>query len=140
MKNESQIDGITLAGQPSDDELRGLKERGFAMVINNRPAEEFAEPEAPKIPAGIEYVDIPFTSATLAPEHVAQTRAALRAAKGPVLAHCAGGTRSATVVAAAQAEDAGEGLEGALRRIREAGFDVDGTPYGAFLQRYFAAK
>jgi uncharacterized protein (TIGR01244 family) len=137
MKNEGQIDGITVAGQPTDEELRGLRERGFVMVINNRPADELNEPEAPKIPEGVQYVDVSFTSATLAPEHVARTRDALNAANGPVLVHCAGGTRAAVVVAAVQAEDTGEGLEGALRRIREAGFDVDGTPYGTFLQRYF---
>jgi uncharacterized protein (TIGR01244 family) len=137
MKNEATLEGVVVAGQPSDDELRSLAERGFTTVVNLRPAGELAEAEAPKIPAGVEYVEIPFTGDTLAAEHVERMGAVLDAATGPVLVHCAGGTRAAVAVAAAQAERAGDGAAGAFRRIAEGGFDVAGTPYGAFVTRYF---
>jgi uncharacterized protein (TIGR01244 family) len=137
MKNEATIEGVVVAGQPSDDELRSLPARGFATVVNLRPADELAEAEAPKIPAGIEYVEIPFTGDTLSAEHIERLGATLAASSGPVLVHCAAGTRAAVAVAAAQAERAGDGAAGAFRRIAEGGFDVAGTPYAAFVTRYF---
>jgi uncharacterized protein (TIGR01244 family) len=138
MNNEADMDGVVVAGQPTDEELRELPARGVAVLVNLRPAGEFVEPEAPKVPAGVKYVDIPFDGRSISDEHVHEMRAALDAATGPVIVHCAGGTRAALVVGMAQAEKAGEGSEGALRRIHAAGFDVVGTPYGAFLERYFA--
>jgi len=139
MKNEAMLAGVTVAGQPTDEELRDLQTRGFTTLINLRPAAELDEPEAPKVPAGVTYVEIPFNSETIASEHVAQTRAALEAAAGPVLVHCAGATRAAVVVAAAQAESAGEGAPQALQRAREAGFEIEGTPWHAFIVRHFEA-
>ena len=138
MKNEAQIEGVIVAGQPTDAELRDLPARGVTTLVNLRPAGELPEPERPKVPAGVTYVDIPFDGSSIAREHVERTRAALDAATGPVVVHCAGGTRAALVVAIAAAERAGDGAAGALRRIREVGFDVEGTPYAAFLAGYFA--
>jgi uncharacterized protein (TIGR01244 family) len=140
MKNEAQIEGVIVAGQPTDAELAGLAERGIATLVNLRPSGELAEPEAPKIPAGVGYVSVPFDGATIAPEHVAGVREALDAATGPVVVHCQGGTRAAVMVAIIASERAGEGVGGALRRISEAGFDVAGTPYAAFIARYFATR
>jgi len=87
MKNEVKIGAITVAGQPTDDELRALRERGFSTVINNRMPEEQPEPEASKVPAGISYRQIPFTSATLSRHEIEETRAALASASGDVLMH-----------------------------------------------------
>ena len=49
-----------------------------------------------------------------------------------------GGTRSAVVAAIIASEDAGEGDTGTRRRLSEAGFDLEGTPYPAFLRGYFS--
>jgi uncharacterized protein (TIGR01244 family) len=138
MKNEADMEGVVVAGQPTDEELRELPERGVAMLVNLRPAGELMEPEAPKVPAGVTYVEIPFDGYSISDEHVHETRAALDAATGPVIVHCAGGTRAALVVGMAQSEKAGEGAAGALKRIHAAGYEVLGTPYGAFLERYFS--
>jgi uncharacterized protein (TIGR01244 family) len=87
MKNEVKIGAITVAGQPTDDELRTLGERGFTAVINNRMPDEQSEPEAAKVPAGISYEQIPFTGATLSRQEIERTRAALSSASGDVLIH-----------------------------------------------------
>ena len=87
MKNEATIGGIVVAGQLTDDELRGLEPLRFASVVNVRMPEELEEPEGPKIPAGVAYREVGFTGATLRREHVEQVRAAVDAAAGPVLIH-----------------------------------------------------
>jgi len=87
MKNETKIGSITVAGQPTDEELQTLAERGFTTVINNRLPEELPEPEAVKIPSGISYAEIPFTGATLSRHEIERTRAELAKASGQVLIH-----------------------------------------------------
>jgi len=139
MKNEAQIAGVIVAGQPTDEELATLRERGVTTLVNLRPAAELAEPEAPKVEPGVTYVDVPFDGRTIARRHVDQVRSALDAAPGTVAVHCAGGTRAAVMVGIIAAERAGDGEAGALRRITEAGFDVEGTPYAAFVSDYFAS-
>jgi hypothetical protein len=34
-------------------------------------------------------------------------------------------------------EKDGTGLEGAFKKVEDAGFSVKGTPYGVFMERYF---
>lgn len=140
MKNEAQIEGVIVAGQPTDEELAALPGRGIATLVNLRPAAELPEPEGPKVAPGVTYVEVPFDGRTIAREHVDQVRAALDAATGTVAVHCAGGTRAAVMVGIIAAENAGDGEAGALRRITEAGFDVAGTPYATFVSDYFASE
>lgn len=87
MKNEAKIGRITVAGQPTDEELRGLRARGFGTLINNRLPEELPEPEAAKVEPGVAYAEIAFSGETLSREHVEQTRAVLARASGEVLMH-----------------------------------------------------
>jgi uncharacterized protein (TIGR01244 family) len=137
MKNEAAIEGVIVAGQPTDAELSRLPERGITTLVNLRPHHELPEPQAPKVPSGVTYVEVPFDGTTIGREHVEGVRAALDAAGGPAAVHCAGGTRAAVMVAIIASERAGEGASGALRRIADAGFDVAGTPYAAFVAGYF---
>jgi hypothetical protein len=37
-------------------------------------------------------------------------------------------------------EKDGSGAAGALRKASEAGFEIAGTPYGAFVERYFGSR
>ena len=89
MKNEARIGRFTVAGQPGDDELAGLKAAGYGLVVNVREPSEQDEPEAPKAAAaGLSYDAVPFTAATLAAEHVDALRAAIAAAPaGDILIH-----------------------------------------------------
>ncbi|MBC5811204.1 MAG: hypothetical protein GIW95_10215 [Candidatus Eremiobacteraeota bacterium] len=87
MKNEATIDGITVAGQLTDEELAGLKNGDFKTIVNVRMPEELDEPERPKIPSELSYHEIGFTGATLSREHVGAVRAALDASEGKALIH-----------------------------------------------------
>ncbi len=49
-----------------------------------------------------------------------------------------GGTRAAVAAAIVSAEKDGSGKTGALRKVRDAGFAIDGTPYGTFIEHYFS--
>jgi hypothetical protein len=49
-----------------------------------------------------------------------------------------GGTRAAVAAAIVSAEKDGSGESGALRKVRDAGFAIDGTPYEAFIMKYFS--
>ena len=81
MKNEATIGNVTVAGQPTDDELRGLRAQGYSTVINIRMPEELSEPEAPKVEAaGLRYVSVPFTVETLTADHVRRIREAIEGA------------------------------------------------------------
>jgi len=89
MKNEATIGGITVAGQPTDEELRALHERGYSTVINIRMPEEQPEPEGPKASAaGLTYASIPYTAATMSIADVHAIRQAIADAPGgKVLLH-----------------------------------------------------
>jgi uncharacterized protein (TIGR01244 family) len=140
MKNEAIIDGITVAGQPTDEEITALRERGFTTLINVRVADELDQPEAPKAAAaGLQYAEIGFTGGTLRTDHIKQIRQLIDDSTGPVAIHCAGGTRAAVVAAIISAEKAGQSAKEALHKITEADFDVEGTPYELFIHRYFHA-
>ncbi len=139
MKNEAIIDGMTVAGQPTDEEIRNLKARGFETLVNVRPGNELDEPEAPKaLAAGLRYAEVGFTGNTLNTEHVRLIKQALVGATGPVVIHCAGGTRAAVIAGILSAEKRKQGAAEALRQMAMAGFDVSGTPYELFVHRYFA--
>jgi uncharacterized protein (TIGR01244 family) len=140
MKNEAVIDGVVVAGQLSDDEIRGLPGRGFGTLVNVRMPSELPEPERPKAEAaGLVYTEVPFTGDTLVFDDVRSVRDALAAGKGRAVVHCMAGTRASVVTAIVASERANEGADGALRRAAEAGFDLGGTPYVDFIARYFAA-
>jgi len=86
MKNEAQVGGQTVCGQPTADEYRKLADQGYGDVINFRMPEEY-DGTLPDMPVGIAYHSIPFTGATLSREHVEQTRAVLKSSEGKVLIH-----------------------------------------------------
>lgn len=138
MKNEAVIGAITVAGQPTDEEIKALRERGFTTLINVRMAGELQEPEGPKAAdAGLRYLEAGFTGANLKADHIAEIRQAIDADTGAVAIHCHGGTRAAVVAGIIVTEKAGLSADEALRKIGEAGFDVSGTPYESFIHRYF---
>jgi protein tyrosine phosphatase (PTP) superfamily phosphohydrolase (DUF442 family) len=81
VRNEATIAGITVAGQPTDEELRALKAQGYSTVINVRMEGEQDEDERPKVEAaGLRYVWIPYNIQTLTADHVRQVREAIDSA------------------------------------------------------------
>jgi uncharacterized protein (TIGR01244 family) len=136
MKNEAVIDGITVGGQPSADELAPGR---FATVVNLRldgePGNDTAELLAGR--SDVAYTSVPWTIDSVTPEDIDRVRAAVDAAQGPVLIHCMGATRAAVAAAITSAEKDGSGAPGALAKVAAAGFDIAGTPYAAFVTSYF---
>lgn len=49
-----------------------------------------------------------------------------------------GGTRAAVAAAIVKAEKDGSGAAGALKKLSDAKFDVEGTPFLTFINSYFA--
>ena len=114
---------------------------GVKLVINNRPEGESddqtpgAAIEAAARAAGMDYVAIPVTMATLSHDDVGAMQDALAGAAGPVLAYCRSGTRSTLLWALAQAKS-GTDPEAVARAAATAGYDV--SPVRQAMDAYFA--
>ena len=126
---------------PADiDEAAGL---GVCLVINNRPEGEAADQtpgaivEAAARAAGMEYVAIPVTMASMSEAGVEAMRASLDHAPGPVLAYCRSGTRSTLLWALARA-NAGESPDDIARAAAAAGYDI--SPVRAAMEAYTAGR
>jgi hypothetical protein len=48
------------------------------------------------------------------------------------------GTRAAVAASIVSAEREGSGASGTRAKLAAAGFEIGGTPYDAFIERYFA--
>ena len=85
MKNQTTIGGITVGGQPSADELAG---NHYDAVVNIRLDNEDGN-ETDRYLAGwdTQYSHVPFTGDTVTVGDIEKIRAAVEAAKGPVLIH-----------------------------------------------------
>ena len=97
--------------QIEPDDFAAIAAAGFTTVIDNRPCEEI--PPSHHAPvmreraeaAGLEFVVLPLTHATINADTATQQKAALEAASGPVLAYCASGTRCTIIWALGKAGD-----------------------------------
>lgn len=125
---------MSVAGQIRAEEVPGLAAQGVKMIVNNRPdGEEPGQPagaeiEAAARAAGVDYRHIPVESGFSA-EQVAAMARAMDEAKGPVLAFCRSGTRSAFLWALAS-----RGREPAhvlVEKAKAAGYDL--SPIAAHL-------
>ena len=85
MKNETVIGGITVAGQPTADELTSGR---FTTIVNIRGSGEEGNITGDAL-AGtdIAYAHVPWTIDTVTNEDIARIRDAVDAAEGPVLIH-----------------------------------------------------
>jgi len=123
---------LSVAPQISVDDVGEAARLGFKLIINNRPDGEqpgqpaSAEIEAAARAAGLDYAHIPVVGGPT-PAQVAEERAVLEAAKGPVLAFCRSGTRSIVTWSIGQAE-AGARSRGDLIGLGQAaGYDLSGV-------------
>jgi sulfide:quinone oxidoreductase len=100
---------ISVAAQLQPADMALLASSGFRCVINNRPDNEGeAQPcsETMRIAAeasGLEYHFLPVISGQISDADIAGFRALLERIKGPALAFCRTGTRSASLWALAEA-------------------------------------
>ncbi len=112
--------------QPVD--LAEAAQRGFKLVINNRPdGEAPGQPTSAQMQqaaeaAGLAYAYIPVQGGPT-PDQIKAVRAAVDSASGPVLAFCRSGTRSIVTWSLGQAEGGGRNQD-LIDLGREAGYDL----------------
>ena len=122
-------DDVTVGSAMEAEDFTQAKAQGFASIINNRAVTDknltMTPDEEAKLSAdnGLEYRHVPMTSGTLSVAAAREFGAALNEMPKPVLAHCGGATRSATLWALAQAAN-GMNAEDILAVTGEAGFDL----------------
>jgi uncharacterized protein (TIGR01244 family) len=125
--------GLTAAGALTRDHIEALAAAGTKVIINNRPDSEdpgqLDADEARRLCAahGIAYHHIAFVNATLTAAHVDTMAAALKAANGPVVAHCRSGTRSTMVWALTRVRE-GEDPAALVALGARNGVDISGLP------------
>lgn len=120
--------GHAVSPQIEPDDVPAIAEAGFETVICNRPdAEVPVELRAEALraaveAAGLRFVELPATHATMDDALVAAQRAA--AAEGPTLAYCASGTRCSILWALGEAGH--RPVQDILADAARAGYDLSG--------------
>jgi uncharacterized protein (TIGR01244 family) len=92
--------GILTGGSPSADDLKRLKDAGYAAVINLEGLEEGSLSEAAIADeVGLHYVALPITRADITRENAEKLHAAIQLSGTPVFVHCASGNRAGALMA-----------------------------------------
>jgi uncharacterized protein (TIGR01244 family) len=134
-------DAVLASPQIAVEDIATAAGLGVALVINNRPEGETEDQtpgaaiESAARAAGMDYVAIPVTMATLSAEDVDAMQAALAGAAGPVLAYCRSGTRSTLLWSLAQAKS-GIDPDAIAEAAAAAGYDV--SPIRQAMEAYAA--
>lgn len=124
---------VYIAGQPNEEALKKLKERGVTLIVNFRTLAEvndrtevpYDEPAAVAA-LGMEYLSLPIGGETpFRPEVLQKVHEALLRHRGPVLLHCTVAWRASYVWAAYGAQYLGLDLDAALARGRAIGISED---------------
>ena len=119
---------LAVSPQIAESDVGVIAAQGFQSIVNNRPdGEAEDQPAAAALEAaarrqGLDYRHIPAVSGKVADQDVADFAAALEELKGPVLAFCRTGTRSATLWALASAERLSP--DAVLRATAGAGYEL----------------
>ena len=120
-------DNIFVSGQIKPDDLKGFKEDGISVIINNRPdGEMFGQPTSEELAAeaeklGLTYHHVPMAG-QLDPDLITAMGEALRDMEGPVLAFCRSGTRSTYLWALTEAGK--RPTEEIVSMAANAGYDI----------------
>ena len=121
---------LSVAAQLQPADMALLASNGFRCVINNRPDNEGeGQPSSEAMRAaaeasGLEYHHLPVVSGQITEADVAAFRALLERIKGPALAFCRTGTRSASLWALAEAHHLDPQV--LLQTAQQASYDLSG--------------
>jgi uncharacterized protein (TIGR01244 family) len=121
---------VAVGGQPTAEDLRSLRRRGIATVVNLRPTTEAAEALKPDAEddtaraAGLGYRHIPVAIESLGPAQVEQLRAAIDASDGPVYVHCDAGQHACLLCLLATADGPTAPRGDLPARAAELGFPI----------------
>lgn len=135
-------DQITVGGQPTAADIEQLKADGFRTIVNLRAAGEDDQPLSPDEErevvenAGMKYIHLPVSSATMGPETVDQFREHYRNFEGPVLVHCHAGTRAGAFTMIATAVDEGWSGDDTLEKAEAMGFECKAPQLKQFVRSY----
>ncbi len=131
-------ENLTISGQPSEEQLKALSEKGYTTIINLRPEGEFDgfDESAAVASLGMNYVSIPVQKTqSITAEDAQALHAALEGASGPVLLHCASGGRATGLFAIEQYLMAGASREQAVEIATQA----NRAPMGARIDAWIEA-
>jgi uncharacterized protein (TIGR01244 family) len=123
----AQAGDLILGGQPTPGALRQLADRGFAAIVSTRAAAELDwDEEATVVSLGMRFIRIPvpLPVSRITPAQVAALDRVLASPGGPVVVHCAGGTRAAALWAVWLSETHGVDPAVTLRRAELAGMKI----------------
>jgi uncharacterized protein (TIGR01244 family) len=135
---------LSVSPQPSLDDIKPLREQGFATIINNRPdAEDAVQPgsDAERQAAehcGLSYFFVPITLGSITEADVRSFQTALDASDGRVFAHCRSGTRSLSLYLIGEVLDGRMASEEVVEFGRVRGFDTSAA--AAWLKQHFARR
>lgn len=122
--NESQPEqGLLASGQPTQAQLQEVAKAGYKTVLDLRPPSEdhgYDEPAAVRA-AGMTYVNIPVTQATLDAATLDRFIETLKTAERPVYVHCASSNRVGALYYAWLVLEKGMTEEEALEKAKAAG-------------------
>jgi uncharacterized protein (TIGR01244 family) len=136
-------DRLTIASQPTFEDIAGLQGCAFSTIINLRPDGEeggFGNrmEQSAVAEAGLAYRFIPVTLAGLADADVDAFREAVAASDGPVLAHCGTGLRVLALHAIVEVIDGRLTREDVLPLGQRYGMDL--SPVLAWLDKRVARR
>lgn len=124
---------IAIAGQPTEDDLKALKAKGFVGVVNLRNEGEPEQPIGPSAESGVakgiglDYLHYGVGGAPLNSEGVNSVLDFLdRHKEEKVLVHCRSGGRAAALVLLYEAKKNGWTANEAIEKGRAMGLDVKG--------------
>jgi uncharacterized protein (TIGR01244 family) len=118
------LDGVGTAGQPSESAWADLARAGFKAVVDLRaPEEARGHDEAAAVRrAGMEYILLPVTPATLRDESYDRFRKIMRdPARRPILVHCATANRVGALLIPYLMLDEKRSAEESIQLARQSG-------------------
>jgi len=134
-------DGISIAGQPTEDELRGAHARGVNTLVNLRTDDEdgFLPTEERIVEStGATYAAIPVSPVTLddlAVERFSQALSSVNAQ--PAIVHCKGGGRAGVMTLLHLSIENGWSLQKTLEEGEKHGIaPAPDSPYRAFFESF----
>lgn len=100
---KKSADRITFSPQPTEEELRAFAKAGGRVVINNRTTPEMERVsfnEQTLVESlGMQYISLPTNSGTFTQDDARAFGRVIEQTDGPILAHCASGSRSVLLYA-----------------------------------------
>ncbi|MBA59111.1 MAG: TIGR01244 family phosphatase [Gammaproteobacteria bacterium] len=103
---QSELNRVSVAAQIRIEDVRLIKERGYQVIINNRPDGEVkSQPTSDQVrieaeATGLTYFYIPISPSGITQENIDDTIGVLETTSGPVLAYCRTGNRSGVIMEA----------------------------------------